>query len=117
MTLLIVEDNAAVRRTMRSIMTPLSIEIYECHDGRNALEAFAAHRPDYVLMDIQMKDLDGIAATEQIRAAHPEAKIIIVTNYDDPALREAARLAGACGYVIKDNLFDIHRVIEINSAG
>jgi len=65
-----------------------------------------------VLMDIEMNGLDGITATRRIKAAHPAAKIIIVTNYDDPALREAARNAGACGYVLKENLFEVSSLLK-----
>jgi len=54
-----------------------------------------------------MKNLDGIAATEQIKAMDPRARIILVSDYDDAALRESARHAGVCGYVLKDNLLEV----------
>ena len=109
--LLIIEDNPAVRRVIRSIVTSLAEEIYECADGVDALAAYLAQHPDFVLMDIAMSRLDGIAATRQILAADPEAKVIIVTNYDEADLREAARAAGACGYVLKENLFEVQRLL------
>src|SRR5947209_1964835 len=102
MKLLIIDDNASVRRVIRGIVASFADEIHECADGMDALAAYIAHTPDLVLMDIAMKKLDGIAATKQIRLAHPAAKIIIVTDYDDLALREVARSAGACGYVPKE---------------
>src|SRR5262245_60474703 len=106
MKLLIVEDNPAVRRIIRSIVAPLADEIHECEDGVGALAAYQTHRPDFVLMDVAMSSLDGIAATRQIRAADPAAKVIIVTNYDEADVREEAQQAGACGYVLKENLFE-----------
>jgi DNA-binding NarL/FixJ family response regulator len=112
MTVLIVEDNASVRRLIRTIVAKVAGEIHECGDGAAALAAYLEYRPDVVLMDIEMKDLDGIAATMQIKAAHPTANIVIVTNYDDAELREAARNAGACGYVLKHSLLEINDFLK-----
>jgi DNA-binding NarL/FixJ family response regulator len=63
-------------------------------------------------MDVRMNEVDGIQATKQIKAADPEAKIAIVTDYDDDALRHAAMRAGACGYALKDNLLELVRLLE-----
>lgn len=112
MKLLIVEDNPSVRRVMRSIVAALADEIYECEDGADALPAYLAHKPDWVLMDIAMKYVNGITATKLIREQDPNAKIIIVTNSDEVDLREAAREAGACGYVLKENLFEVNRLLQ-----
>src|SRR5438270_7894846 len=101
MTVLIVEDNASVRRLIGRIVASVASEIHECEDGAAALAAYLEYRPDFVLMDIEMKELDGITATLRITTACPAANIIMVTNYDDAELREAARDAGACGYVLK----------------
>jgi CheY-like chemotaxis protein len=112
MTVLIVEDNASVRRLIRSVVASVAEEIHECGDGTTALPAYVEYRPDVVLMDIEMKELDGIAATRRIKAAHPAANIVIVTNYDDADLREAARNAGACGYVLKHSLLEIKDFLQ-----
>jgi DNA-binding NarL/FixJ family response regulator len=109
--LLIVDDNAAVRRLIRSIVLPFASEIFECTDGADALSAYQTEGPDVVLMDIRMSEVDGIQATKQIKAADPTAKIVIVTDYDDDALRAAAMRAGACGYALKDNLLDLVRLL------
>ena len=61
-----------------------------------------------------MKEVDGLTATRQIKAAWPDARIMIVTNYDDPQLRQSALLAGACEYVTKENLLAVRRVLEEN---
>jgi DNA-binding NarL/FixJ family response regulator len=110
--LLIVDDNASVRRLIRNIVLPLAGEIYECADGANALSAYRLHTPAVVLMDIRMREVDGIEATKQIRAADPKARILIVTDYDDEKLRQASMQAGACGYVLKDNLLDLVCLLE-----
>jgi CheY-like chemotaxis protein len=112
MKLLIVDDNAAVRRLIRSIVLPLAGDTCECTDGADALSAYLAQRPDVVLMDIRMKEVNGIQATKQIREADRKARILIVTGYDDTELRQASMDAGACGYVLKDNLLELVRLLE-----
>jgi CheY-like chemotaxis protein len=97
MKLLIVEDNPAMRQMIRRVVAPLADQIRECGDGAEALELHAAAQPDWVLMDIRLKVLNGISATRQIKAAFPEARIVIVTSFDEAGLREAAAQAGACG--------------------
>lgn len=109
--LLIVDDKAQVRRMIRRFLGDLATEISETDDGESALNAYAAFLPDWVLMDIEMKHTNGIVATERIRAAYPEANIVIVTNYDDDCLRERATAAGACGYVLKENLLALRSLL------
>ncbi len=112
MKLLIVEDNPSVRRVIRSIVATVADEIYECEDGADALPAYVAHKPDWVLIDIAMKNVNGITATKLIKDQYPDAKIIIVTNFDEADLRESARQAGACGYILKENLFEVRLLLQ-----
>ena len=109
--LLIVDDKAEVRSMIRRFLSDLAAEISETDDGESALDAYAAFLPDWVLMDIEMKHTNGIVATERIRAAYPEANIVIVTNYDDDSLRERAMAAGARGYVLKENLLALRSML------
>ena len=111
MKLLIVEDNEAMRRLLRSLVQDLAEAVYECGDGADAFSAYAVCHPDWVLMDIKLPKTDGITATSQITTAWPEAKVMIVTEYDDAKLREAARQAGAQEYVLKENLMEVRRVL------
>jgi CheY-like chemotaxis protein len=116
MRILIVEDKAGVRGLIRRALAGLGAEFVECGDGAEAVAAYAAEGPDFVLMDIEMPAMDGITATRRIIAADPSARIIILTNHDQPSLREAARVAGACGYVLKENLFAIRELIGEQTA-
>jgi CheY-like chemotaxis protein len=111
MKLLIVEDNDEMRALLKSVIADLAETIIECWDGDQALTNYRQHRPDFVLMDIRMKRLDGIAATRQITAAFPNAAIVMVTDYDDARLRKAARAAGACGYVVKENILPLRKIL------
>ena len=112
MKLLIVEDSLSVRQILKSVVAPLASEIDECGDGGDAVLLYASGHPDFVLMDIDLREMDGITATKKIITDDPNAKIIIVTNYDETDLREEAKKAGACGYVLKDNLLDVLRLLQ-----
>lgn len=112
MTVLMVDDSPAVRRLIRTVIATLGADVIECVNGVEAVAAYGARRADVVLMDLDMPELDGLAATRQIKAANPDAHIIVVTNHDDVDLRDAAERAGACGYVLKTNLLDLPRLLE-----
>src|SRR5262249_48020523 len=113
-SLLIIDDNPQMRELIKSVVNDLADNLYECADGAEALSAYAAHRPDWVLMDIEMPNVDGLEATQQIKAAFPEARVMIVTNYDDAGLRQVASNAGAAAYVLKTNLLDMLRLLGAN---
>ena len=111
MKLLIVEDNPQMRRLIVQFVRKFSDAIFECENGTQALSAYREHLPDWVLMDIEMPETDGISATRQIIAAFPEAKIVIVTDFNNANLREEVRLAGAREYINKENLVDLQRLL------
>lgn len=97
-----------IRRTIAGFAD----EICECGNGGEAIRLYAEQLPDCVLMDIELGVMNGIAATRQIIENHPTAKVVMVTNYDDPEMREAAARAGACGYVLKENLLELRGRLE-----
>lgn len=112
---LIVDDDRPMRELIKRIIGDLVDDFCECTGGWNALAAYDAEDPDWVLMDIRMKNGDGLAATREIVTTRPNARVIIVTSYNEASLREAARKAGACGYVLKENLQEIRRWLTPNS--
>ncbi len=112
MKLLIVEDNPKMRNMLKDLFTPLFEQIYECEDGSQALQSYKLNKPDWVFMDIQMKEMNGIAATREITRSYPDAKILIVTDYNDEEFRKAAVNAGAVSYVLKEQLDDIFSIIN-----
>jgi len=115
MKILLVEDNVKMRSFIKKIAKRnfKTIEtIYECDNGEDAVELYKKYHPDWVLMDIQLKNMDGLTATKLILNSDPAAKIIIVTQYDDPEYRKMAKGAGAVGYVLKDSLLDLFKIIQ-----
>ena len=111
MRVLIVDDNPQVRRTIRDVLVDVATEFSECADGDEVLARFEAFVPDWVLMDVRMARVDGIAATAALRTAHPEARVVMVSDHDQPDIRSAARRAGAEGYVAKRDLLDLPRLL------
>jgi CheY-like chemotaxis protein len=112
MTILIVEDNATFRKLIRQALSDAASSFVECTDGAGAVEAYATHRPDLVLMDIRMPRLDGLTATRLLKKQFPEARVLMLTDYDDDDLRTAAKEAGACGYALKQNLTLLESIVE-----
>jgi DNA-binding NarL/FixJ family response regulator len=112
MTLLIVDDNPQFRSLIRIVVADLADEVSECADGDEAVAAYDSRRPDWVLMDLKMARMGGLEATRRLVAADRTARVLIVTDYDDVHWRAAASEAGACGYVLKENLLDIRHLLE-----
>ena len=111
MKVLIVEDNKTMRHLLRSIVGEWA-EVFECEDGSQALSCYERVRPDWVLMDIRMPGVGGIEATRRILASHADAQVVMVTNFADERMRESARLAGASGYVLKEDLSELSEILK-----
>lgn len=114
MKLLLVDDNDRIRKMMRSIYSPHFDEVIECSDGTDAVISFNKNLPDWVVMDIKMAAMDGIEATAKIISSHPDARVIIVSQYKDETTIDAAKRAGAVEFVSKENLYKVIEVINKN---
>ena len=103
-SVLCVDDHPLVRKGIASILAnePTLKLAGEAGNGREALEMFRNLRPDVVLMDLRMPEMDGIEATKQIRKIDPEAKIIALTSYDGDQDIYKAIEAGVRGYILKE---------------
>ena len=111
MKILIVDDNEQVRLLLRDYLPVSANEIFECTDGSQACSFFKKHRPDWVLMDYQMPRMNGISAMREIIAEFPKANICMVTAFDDEEIRLEAKLAGASGFVAKNNLSELEAIL------
>ncbi len=101
--ILIVEDTEDNRQILRDLLTNAGFDIVEAHDGEAAVDAASEHRPDLILMDIQLPILNGYEAIRRIKAngALRAIPIIAVTSYALSEDKERARAAGCDGYVAK----------------
>ncbi len=81
-----------MRQTLARYIKREGDEIVECEDGSDAPAMYHLHRPDWVLMDISMKRVGGIEATQNILTTHPNANIVIVTDYGDKFFRRATTM-------------------------
>ena len=101
---LLVDDQKLMREGLRVLLElEQSLEVAgEAADGQAALEAFEALQPDVVLMDIRMPGMDGVEATWRLRERWPQARIIILTTFDDDEYVFEGLRAGALGYLLKD---------------
>ena len=118
--ILLVDDHPVVRDGLRAMLglEPDFQIVGEANNGVEAVRQVAQLLPDVVLLDLEMPELDGVAALEQIRAANPASRVIILTAYDEDERIVGAVVAGAQGYVLKGApREDIFRAIRIVHAG
>lgn len=100
----IADDHGVVREGLtRLIEAQDGLEVVAgAANGREAVQAAHEHEPDVVLMDLEMPEMDGIAATREIRRDHPSVAVLVLTSFSDRARILGALEAGACGYLLKD---------------
>src|SRR5439155_7265851 len=102
--ILLADDQALFREglhTLLSVHTDLEV-VGEAGNGEEALRLAAATQPDVILMDVQMPELDGVAATRRLHAEQPACRVILLTTFDDDEYVFEGLRAGAVGYLLKD---------------
>ena len=116
--ILLVDDHLIVRVGLRSLIEtqPDLAVVAEASSGEAAPHQFAQCRPDVVLMDLRMPDISGVQATAIIRQKHPEARVIVLTTFDNDEDIYRALQVGAVGYLLKnigsDRLVDTLRAVH-----
>lgn len=111
LNLMIVDDHVGMRNMIRQLIAAPGDTVLECASGDEAVRAIAGFRPDCVTMDVRLPGLCAFKTVRAIREAHPAARIIVVTSYDQPDFRQAARDAGAANYVVKENLSELYLLV------
>ena len=101
----LVDDQAIVRAGLARILSPPDgFEVVaECISGREAVERLPSLRPDVILMDVRMPDLDGIAATTRLRSSAAGSPVLVLTTFGEDEVLWSAIEAGAAGFVLKDS--------------
>jgi DNA-binding NarL/FixJ family response regulator len=101
--IVIADDHGLVRQGFRGMLArEEGLEVVgEAQDGREAVEVCSRLRPDLILMDVRMPEMDGLAATREIKQRHPKTIVLVVTMHENPDYLLEAVKAGAAGYVLK----------------
>ncbi|CAA9451950.1 MAG: hypothetical protein AVDCRST_MAG01-01-4692 [uncultured Rubrobacteraceae bacterium] len=102
--LVVVDDHDLAREGIKDmLLDETDIEVVgEAANGREALLVCSRTRPDMLLMDVRMPEMDGLAATSEIKKRYPETSVLMVTMHENPDYLLEALKAGAAGYVLKD---------------
>jgi len=111
MKIMIVDDNAEMRVLIRNVLEQVASEFVECSDGKEAVAAFETERPDWAVMDVAMGVMDGLTATRLIKSKFPGSRILVITQHNNPKLRERAREVGASGFLLKEDLLELRTTL------
>jgi DNA-binding NarL/FixJ family response regulator len=99
---LVADDHEVVRQGLASLLSGSDIKIVaEADSAERAVQLVKKHRPDVVLLDIRMPNGDGLCALERIRYEQPDARVVMLSTYDNPTYIARAAAMGACDYVLK----------------
>jgi len=100
---LVVDDDDLMRAGLRAVLSSdATVDVVgEASDGRSAVDEVRRHRPEVVLMDVRMPNLDGIAATRELLATSTEVKVVILTTFEQDYYIFGALSAGAAGFLLK----------------
>lgn len=117
--LVLADDHRMLRESLRRSMEEEGFEVLaEAGDGDEAVRLARSMRPDVVLMDVSMPEMDGIEATRRITADLPDVKVVMLTMHADADLIDKALKAGAAGYLVKDcSINDIAATVRMAADG
>jgi CheY-like chemotaxis protein len=110
--ILVVDDLREMRKIIIEMLHEPGKEFFEAEDGKDAVKIYSSLLPDWVLMDVQMKHMNGFEASRQIKKDHPDAHIVIVSVYDDEYYRKYAKEIGVDAFVSKHNLLELKNLFK-----
>ncbi len=99
--ILIVDDAEFLRVRISKMLTSNGYEVLEAENGLNAVSAYKSSKPDAVLMDVTMPEMDGLAALKEIKAADPNARVVMLTALGQESVVLEAIKSGARDFVVK----------------
>lgn len=118
MKIVIVDDDCLVVSSLKTILQANGFDIIATgSSGSEAVSLFKEHRPDILLMDIRMENMTGIEASEKILAEHMDAKILLLTTFNDEEYITKAINFGCKGYILKQNIDSLIPALNAVGAG
>lgn len=118
MNIIIIDDDPLVVESLKTIINANNINILAVgYNGQEAVELYDKHRPDLILMDIRMEKMNGIEATEKILEIDSNAKILLITTFQDEEYIASALNLGCKGYILKQNIKGIIPAINAVYSG
>ena len=117
MKIMIVDDHESTRKILRNIILlhiTEPVEFVEYDNGEAAVQNFVSDAPDYVIMDVEMKKMNGFEATDLILKKNPEAKVVIITSNNTKNFRDKAKDANSIGFVAKYSLSQIFNYLNFD---
>jgi len=112
-TFLIVDDEVSVRDIIGNFIARKGQQVLKAQTGEEAIALYAKHKPDCVLLDMKLPDINGIEVCRSIKALNPQAKIYFITGIDDNSFRKEAEQFGIVGYLVKPiELDDVAQIIK-----
>lgn len=118
MRILLVDDDVLVLNSLKAILSAQGFDVVgEAAEGEEAVEKYMALHPEVVLMDIRMEPKDGIYGTEEILKRDPQAKILLLTTFNEEEYIDRAMALGAGGYILKQNFKDLPAAIKAVGQG
>ena len=118
MNIVIIDDDPLVIQSLKTILTANNFTVVACgSDGTEAEELFERYKPDILLMDIRMQKMSGIEAAEKILAQNKDAKILLLTTFNDEEYIMRAVNFGCKGYILKQNIRLLAPALHAVAAG
>ena len=110
---LVVDDETDLRDLASEVLKPKGYRVFTAENGQEGLEIYKKENPDLVLTDVNMKLMDGLELTREIKKLNPEAKVYLVTGYTNDSVIEDFMALGAAGYIGKPYLIgDLIKLVE-----
>lgn len=111
--ILIVDDSSIMRKMVRkNLEAGNHVIVGEAKNGREAIKLYQELKPDFVTMDVTMREMDGFTAAKEIFKFDPHAKIIFLSNLNEEKYSGDAERLGAKGYINKNNAKEMLRILE-----
>ncbi len=112
-SVLVVDDSTFMRRRIKEKLINLGYNVIaEARDGNEAIQMYDQYEPELVTMDITMRSMDGLSASTEILAKHPDAQIFILTMIKEKGYQQIGQNIGVKGFLLKDELEQLGEMLE-----